>query len=116
MKRSQIARLRDLLEQIDTVAEMIEGMDLAAYRRDVKLRRAAERCVEIISEASRHLPEELTAFHPDQPWPEIAAIGNLLRHEYQRVDDVIMWKIAAKSLPALRPAIVDMINRVGEIR
>jgi len=75
VKRSQVAPLRDLLEQIDTVAEMIEGVDLSAYRRDVRLRRATERCVEIISEASRHLPEELTAFHPDQPWSEIAAIG-----------------------------------------
>lgn len=89
---------------------MIEDVDLAAYRRDEKLRRAVERCVEIVSEASRHLPSELTDQHADQPWPEIAAIGNLLRHQYQRVDDLIMWKIASQSLPALRPAIVAMLK------
>ena len=42
---------------------------------------------------------------------EIAAIGNLLRHEYQRVDDLIMWKIASRSLPDLRAAISDMLRR-----
>lgn len=103
-----------MLDQIDAVAEMIEGADFATYKRDVKLRRATERCVEIISEASRHLPADLTEQYREQPWPEIAAIGNLMRHEYQRVDDLIMWKIATRSLPELRPAISDMLKRAGE--
>jgi uncharacterized protein with HEPN domain len=47
--------------------------------------------------------------HPDQPWREIAAIGNLLRHEYRYIADDIIWKIASKSLPSLRPVIVAMI-------
>jgi uncharacterized protein with HEPN domain len=68
-----------------------------------------ERCVEIISEASRHLPDGTKSAHTDQPWPEIAAVGNLLRHDYQRIDDLIMSKIASRSLPALRPAIVALM-------
>ncbi|MEX0853477.1 MAG: HepT-like ribonuclease domain-containing protein [Bauldia sp.] len=107
MKRSHFVRLRDLL---DAVAEMIEGADFASYRGDVKLKRAVERCVEIVSEASRHLSPAATDRYPDQPWSEIAAIGNLLRHEYQRVDDLIMWKIASRSLPALRAAVSEMLG------
>jgi uncharacterized protein with HEPN domain len=42
---------------------------------------------------------ELKVEFAEQPWPEIAAIGNLLRHSYDRVDDLIMWKIATRSLP-----------------
>jgi len=34
----------------------------------------------------------------------------LLRHHYQRVDDLILWKIATRSLPHLRKAIVSMIQ------
>jgi uncharacterized protein with HEPN domain len=111
LKKPQLIRLHDILENIDAVAEMMIGVDAGAYRRDVKLKRAVERCVEIISEASRHIPQDLKGAFPDQPWPEIAAIGNLLRHHYERVDDLIIWKIAARSLPALRPIIVAMINR-----
>jgi uncharacterized protein with HEPN domain len=114
VKRAQVARLRDMLREIDLIADMIEGIDPSAYSRDKKLRRAVERCVEIVSEASRRLPAGLKEAHPDQPWPEIAAIGNLLRHEYQRVDDLIMWKIASQSLPALRPVIADMLKRAEE--
>lgn len=34
MKRAQIARLRDMLDAIDAVAEMIEGTDFAGYQHD----------------------------------------------------------------------------------
>ena|SRR6266705_4645954 len=88
----------------------VEGVDLAECR-DYKLRRAVERCVEIVSEASRNIPDTLKADFPDQPWPEIASIGNLLRHRYERVDDLIMWKIATRSLPDLRRVVVAMIER-----
>jgi uncharacterized protein with HEPN domain len=83
----------------------------AAYQRDVKLKLAVERCIEIVSEASRHIPENSKSDYADLPWYEIAAIGNLLRHHYERVDDFIMWKIATRSLPELRPVIVAMIGR-----
>jgi uncharacterized protein with HEPN domain len=43
IKRSHLVRLRDILETIDAVAEMMVGVDLAGYRRDYKLRRAVER-------------------------------------------------------------------------
>ena len=111
--RSQFVRLSDIRDNIDAVAEMIEGLDLAAYQRDTKLRRAVERCVEIISEASRHIPMQLKSEFPGQPWDEIASIGNLLRHHYERVDDLIMWKIATRSLPELRPVIIAMLRRIG---
>jgi uncharacterized protein with HEPN domain len=114
IKRSQLVRLRDMLEAIDGVAEMTERVDLPAYRRDFKLRKAVERCVEIVSEASRHIPENLKTRFSDQPWYEIAAIGNLLRHHYQRVDDRIMWNIATRSLPDLRKAIIAMIEQTEQ--
>lgn len=114
MKRSHHVRLSDMLEAIDAVVEMTDGINLGEYRQDLKLRLAVERCIEIISEASRHLPDALTARHPEQPWPEIAAIGNLLRHEYQRVDDQIMWRIATRSLPALRGAVMAMLDSTDQ--
>jgi uncharacterized protein with HEPN domain len=111
INRPHLIRLRDILENFDAVAEMTAGVEFDAYRRDVKLRRAVERCVEIVSEASRNIPDGMKAEFPEQPWPGIAAIGNLLRHHYERVDDFIMWKIATRSLSELRPIISKLIQR-----
>jgi len=54
------------------------------------LRSAVERGIEVISEASRHLGEELKAQHKEVRWKDIAGIGNVLRHDYQRVDASIV--------------------------
>jgi uncharacterized protein with HEPN domain len=57
IKRAHLVRLHDILKNMDLVIEMTKGVDFAAYQRDVKLRLAVERCIEIVSEASRHIPE-----------------------------------------------------------
>jgi uncharacterized protein with HEPN domain len=99
-----------MLQAIDAVREMVGDVDFAGYRSDIKLRLAVERAVEIVSEASRYVPEPGKARFPGIPWAEIAAIGNKLRHEYQRVDDTILWKIATRSLPQLRPVVLALIE------
>jgi uncharacterized protein with HEPN domain len=104
-------RLLDILETVDAVAAITAGLDFRSYSADYKTRRAVERCVEVISEATRHLPLAWKSDFPAIPWREIAAIGNLLRHEYYRVDDLLMWKIATQSLPELRPVIVQLQSR-----
>jgi uncharacterized protein with HEPN domain len=110
VRRPHFIRLRDIIDNIDAVGEMMQGIEFGAYRADLKLKRAVERCVEIISEASRAIPQEMKDAYPAQPWPEIAAIGNLLRHRYEGVDDFIMWKIAVQSLPELRRVVISMIE------
>jgi uncharacterized protein with HEPN domain len=53
-----------------------------------------ERRVGIISEASRHLTEDLKARHPEIPWQKVAGIGNVLRHNYESIAAPIIWKLA----------------------
>ena len=96
MKRGELYALQDILQAIDEVAQVVEGRDLAAYERDFRIHRVVERCVEIVSEASRRLSAKSKARFPEVPWHAIEAIGNKLRHEYRRLDAEIMWKIATK--------------------
>lgn len=69
-----------------------------------------ERRLEIISEAVRHLPEELLATRPEINWSDIRAFGYFVRHEYWRVDAKIVWRVVGDELPALRTAIVAMLS------
>jgi len=52
------------------------GVTLEAFEPDKRKRWLVERGIEIISEASRHLSDELKARHPQIPWPKVAGIGN----------------------------------------
>lgn len=71
---------------------------------------AFERLLEIISEASRHLPEDWKQDHGrDLPWRQIAGLGNFLRHAYDNIHSEILWDIYTHDLAPLEAAIDAMI-------
>ncbi len=112
--RSIRIRVLDLLAEIGNIEQMLDGQTLAAYRADVIMKRATERCLEIISEASRHVPDELQARHPEIPWHKVRAIGNVLRHEYGRVEDDVLWNVVQDQLPELKRAMTAILAELPE--
>jgi uncharacterized protein with HEPN domain len=108
--RSVRPRLLDILQSIDVVNGAVAGRDYASFQSDYVLKLAVERAIEIVSKAVRHIPASDRARYPQVPWRNVIAIGNKLRHEYQRVDPDIIWDIAQTHLPALRP-VVEAILR-----
>jgi uncharacterized protein with HEPN domain len=75
---------------------------------------AATRALEIISEASRRLPDELRARHPHLPWRAIRDAGNIYRHHYDNVEESIVWKTVQEDLPVLLAAIEAEIKQLGD--
>jgi uncharacterized protein with HEPN domain len=107
--KSPLIRLLHIRDEIDGIVSALQGVSFAAYQSDYTLRRAAERALQIISEAAKALPSELLAQFPETPWSAIIGIGNVLRHEYQHIDDKRLWEILDVHLPRLRPVIAKMI-------
>ena len=107
------ARLEHILDAIRHVETFTSGRTLDDYLRDPMLRFAVERGIEIVSEASRHIPKTLKDRHGHLPWREIAAIGNVLRHDYERVDDRELWKGVSRHFPLLKDTVESMLREVG---
>jgi uncharacterized protein with HEPN domain len=84
--KDPLQRFEDILENIARIEEFTDGMDMAAFVEDLKTSDAAERCLERISEAAKKLGDTAVELCPGVPWPAVRALGNLLRHEYDRVD------------------------------
>lgn len=103
------ARLEHILFHIRGVADTVGGIKFERYTSIYHMERTVERAVEIISEAVRALPNDLLAQYPEVEWTRIAGIGNILRHEYERVDPAIMWEIATVHLPQLETVIERML-------
>ena len=51
------AALRDMEHHIALATQFVAGLDYEAFRNDTRTVFAVTRCLEIISEASRRLPE-----------------------------------------------------------
>lgn len=100
-RQSLILRLTDIVEAIDLIKQEMAGVSLRAFEPDKRKRWIVERGIEIISEASRHLGDEPKARHPEIPWPKVAGIGNILRHDYQRIAHDVLWNVVNNDLAAL---------------
>ena len=70
---------------------------------------AVMRNLEIIGEASKHVPEEIRLRHAEVPWRAIIAFRNIAIHEYFGVDEDIVWDIIENNIPKLLEKIEEVI-------
>ena len=109
-KRGVKLRVYDMLAAIAFLEESIGDKTFDDYESSMMFRLGCERAVEIISEASRHISDDIKALHAGINWRSIAGIGNILRHEYAGVQGEIIWSTIKNDLPALR-SVLEAIDR-----
>ena len=71
------AALRDMERHISLATQFAAGLDYEVLRDDTRTVYAVTRCLEIISEASRRLPDEMKARYPSIAWKDMAGAGNV---------------------------------------
>jgi uncharacterized protein with HEPN domain len=103
-------RLNHILEAILSIEELLAGKTQTDVVKDRHLRLSLEREMEIISEASRKIPESLKATEQKIGWADMAALGNRLRHAYHRIDVEIIFAIAETDLPPLKAFIERVLK------
>jgi uncharacterized protein with HEPN domain len=106
--------LRDILHHIDLAQGFVEGLGRADFIADTRTVYAVTRCLEIISEASRRLPDDLKLRHPTIPWRQMAGAGNVYRHDYEDVAARYVWETIQRDLPPLRIVIEREIDGIDE--
>ena len=106
--------IHDILEAIERVEEITRGKTFADFEASWQLRWLVQRAIEIISEASRAIPEELTRRRPEIPWSKVRGIGSVLRHEYSGLSNRIIWNVVVDELPRLKKAIEEIKAIVKE--
>lgn len=97
--------LTDIRHHLVKTETFMAGISYDAFLEDDLRFYAVTRCLEIISEASRRLPDELKSRHPAIAWSQMASAGNIYRHEYDQVAVSFVWQTVAHSLPLLRKVI-----------
>lgn len=93
--------LLDIRHNIYLARRFTDAQDYERFRNDDLVFYAVTRCLEIISEASRRLPQEMKARHPQIPWADMAGAGNVYRHDYEDVQQRLVWGVVKNRLPEL---------------
>ena len=91
--------------------EMTAGKTLEDYKHDKALRLIAERLFITIGEAvSRHRHADVDVESHITAATNIIAFRNLLVHNYDLVEDAIVWGVIQEDLPRLHDEVTRMMN------
>lgn len=109
--RDPVERVEHVKNAIVTLRRIVGSRSLDETRLDEVLWPALERYFQIISEASRHIPQAWKSqYGPSIAWRRIADLGNPLRHAYASVQANVLWDILKNDLAPLEAAVDAMLS------
>jgi uncharacterized protein with HEPN domain len=107
------AALRDIAHHIDLAIRFTASFDYQSFEADSRTVYAVTRCLEIISEASRRLPDDLKVRRPSIAWKDMAGAGNIYRHDYEDVAARHVWNAVQIDLLPLRVVVDHELAGIG---
>jgi len=99
-----VLSLDHIIENIERIERYTEGLDQPRFEADELRIDGVERCLSRISEASKRLGDRAEKLAPDIPWGKIRGFGNFLRHQYDVLDQDVVWDTVKSYLPDLKAA------------
>lgn len=108
MRKDPKIFVEHILECVERVEEYMKGVTKDEFLNSTQLQDAVIRRIEIIGEAAKRVPTKIKDRYIDIPWKQIAAMRDILIHEYFGVDLELTWKVAKEDVRELK----EKISRV----
>lgn len=105
-------RLRDIIENIGWILDDVEQFSEAEFLEKRVIQDAVLLRLLRISEAAAKLGAVAEEIVPEQPWQQIRALGNALRHEYDSIALNQIWIIVQRDLQPLMEACEQALVRL----
>jgi uncharacterized protein with HEPN domain len=106
--------LRDILKALDDIAGFIGEMDFPAFLADEKTKSAVVWKITNIGEAAKHIPQPVRSQHRSVPWKDMARMRDKIAHLYFGIDYELVWGVATRELPEIRPKIEAIIHGIED--
>ena len=106
--------VEDIMLSADEAILFVEGMTFDEFRNDKKTINAVVRSLEVIGEATKHLPASFRNEHSDVPWRQLAGMRDRLIHGYFGVDLEIVWDTVQQMLPQLLVVTNKILNTIEQ--
>ncbi len=102
--------LTQIIDSIDAIESYLgEHRDFSAFQKSRMLKKAVEREIEIIGEATRRILDIDAGFHISNARQIIGTRNNIV-HGYDKVDEAMVWSIILRHLPVLKTEIEKILS------
>lgn len=98
---------------MELAEDFVSSMTYEEFINDKKTNFAVIRCIEIMGEASKHVPSNVRQKYPEIPWKDIAGMRDKIIHLYFRVSLEKVWLVLKEDIPALKPLIQNVLKDIG---
>jgi uncharacterized protein with HEPN domain len=95
------AYLLDILEAARLIVRYVSDKSLDEFTENVQCQDAVIRRFILIGEAANRISVEIQERYPQIPWREMIDMRNLVVHDYEGIDLLIVWDTAHQDLPKL---------------
>jgi uncharacterized protein with HEPN domain len=104
------AYLWDMQDAAEAIRQFTGGVTVEEYERNLLIRSAVERQLEILGEAARRVSPAFKNANPAIPWRQIVGLRNILAHEYGDINQRRIWLIISGSIPALIDGLQGLLS------
>ena len=101
-----------ILDETTYLLSACDQLNQADFLSDPTLKRAFARSLEIIGEAVKSLPADLTDAQPQVDWRSIARMRDRLIHHYFGIDYEMVWGVVTSKVEELDRAVRAFLEQI----
>jgi len=113
MSRDWTFYLEDILDAARKILRYMQDIDFDEFNRNELIFDGVVRNLEIIGEATKHLPDEARAMMPDIEWSKAAAFRDVIAHHYFGLNIDVIWDVACNKVPEIASTTEALLKRLG---
>lgn len=103
--------LRHILDECDFILRTTGELDeLSELLKDEILKKAIERSLSIIGEASKKIPVDIKLKWSSIEWKSIAGMRDKLVHVYSGISYRVVWDVIKEKIPKLKIQIEEVLQ------
>jgi uncharacterized protein with HEPN domain len=106
-----IDKINHIYIELDYLSIKSKGLTYDQFISDETLKRAFVRSLEIIGEAVKTIPKQISDQYRQIEWNKIAGMRDKLIHHYFGVDYDLVWDVIKNHIPKLKEIIKLILNK-----
>lgn len=114
MKRKNKLYISDILDNMRLAQELVNDIDFEGFVNDRRTNYAVIRCIEVIGEAVKHVPENIREQYTQIPWKEMAGMRDKVIHFYMGIDFEIVWRVVVEKFKDIQPQIEQVFKEIKD--